>query len=63
MSAHAELLSVRDLSVSFSRVGNVQVAQGDLAGALKSYQDSRDIIGQRGQWILDCGYMQTFGLK
>ena len=23
----------------------------------------RDIIGQRGQWILDGGYMQTFGLK
>jgi hypothetical protein len=22
-----------------------------------------DVIGQRGQWILDCGYMQTFGLK
>jgi hypothetical protein len=32
--------------VAFSRVGNVQVAQGDLAGALKSYQDSRDIIGR-----------------
>ncbi len=30
----------RDLSVSFDRVGNVQVAQGDLAGALKSYRDS-----------------------
>jgi tetratricopeptide (TPR) repeat protein len=30
----------RDLSLSFDKVGNVQVAQGDLAGALKSYRDS-----------------------
>ena len=30
----------RDLSASYERVGNVQVAQGDLAGALKSYRDS-----------------------
>ncbi|MFI5015289.1 MAG: tetratricopeptide repeat protein [Hyphomicrobiales bacterium] len=30
----------RDLSVSYNRVGDVQVAQGDLAGALKSYRDS-----------------------
>ena len=30
----------RDLSVSYERVGDVQVAQGDLAGALKSYRDS-----------------------
>ncbi len=30
----------RDLSVSFNKVGDVQVAQGDLAGALKSYRDS-----------------------
>jgi tetratricopeptide (TPR) repeat protein len=30
----------RDLSVSFNRLGDVQVAQGDLAGALKSYRDS-----------------------
>jgi tetratricopeptide (TPR) repeat protein len=29
----------RDLSVSFEKVGDVQVAQGDLAGALKSYRD------------------------
>jgi tetratricopeptide (TPR) repeat protein len=29
----------RELSVSYERVGNVQVAQGDLAGALKSYRD------------------------
>jgi len=29
----------RDLSVSFNKVGDVQVAQGDLAGALKSYRD------------------------
>jgi tetratricopeptide (TPR) repeat protein len=26
--------------VSYNNVGNVQVAQGDLAGALKSYRDS-----------------------
>jgi tetratricopeptide (TPR) repeat protein len=30
----------RDLSVSHDRVGNLQVAQGDLAGALKSYRNS-----------------------
>jgi eukaryotic-like serine/threonine-protein kinase len=30
----------RELSVSFDRIGNVQVAQGDLTGALKSYRDS-----------------------
>ena len=30
----------RDLSVSYDRVGDVQVAQGDLAGARKSYRDS-----------------------
>ena len=30
----------RDLSVSYDKVGDVQVAQGDLAGALKSYRDS-----------------------
>jgi hypothetical protein len=34
----------RDLSVSFEKVGNVQVAQGDLAGALKSYRDGLAII-------------------
>ena len=32
--------SQRDLSVSYDRVGDVQVAQGDLAGALTSYRDS-----------------------
>jgi hypothetical protein len=26
--------------VSYDRIGDVQVAQGDLAGALKSFQDS-----------------------
>ena len=36
----------RDLSVSYERVGDVQVAQGDLAGALKSYRDSL-AIGER----------------
>jgi tetratricopeptide (TPR) repeat protein len=30
----------RDLSLSYDRVGDVQVEQGDLAGALKSYRDS-----------------------
>jgi tetratricopeptide (TPR) repeat protein len=30
----------RDLSVSHNRIGDTQVAQGDLAGALKSYRDS-----------------------
>ena len=30
----------RDLSVSYEKIGDVQVAQGDLAGALKSYRDS-----------------------
>ena len=30
----------RDLSVSYNKVGDVQGAQGDLAGALKSYHDS-----------------------
>jgi hypothetical protein len=30
----------RDLSLCYNRVGDVQVAQGDLAGALKSYRDS-----------------------
>ena len=29
----------RDLSVSFNKIGNVQVARGDLAGALKSFSD------------------------
>ena len=30
----------RDLSVTYERIGDVQVAQGDLAGALKSLSDS-----------------------
>ena len=30
----------RDLSVSYNKMGDVLVAQGDLAGALKSYRDS-----------------------
>ena len=33
----------RDLSVSYSRVGDVQSAQGDLSGALKSYRDGLHI--------------------
>ena len=32
-----------DLAASFIKVGDVQVAQGDLAGALKSYRDSLGI--------------------
>ena len=34
----------RDLAASYARIGNVQIAQGDLAGALKSYHDSVAII-------------------
>ena len=34
----------RDLSASYSKIGDVQVAQGDLAGALKSYRDGLAII-------------------
>ena len=34
----------RDLSVSYEKIGDVQVAQGDLAGALNSYRDSLAII-------------------
>ncbi|HEX3494193.1 MAG TPA: hypothetical protein VHT48_02285, partial [Methylocella sp.] len=30
----------RELSVAYEKIGDVQVAQGDLAGALKSFQDS-----------------------
>jgi tetratricopeptide (TPR) repeat protein len=33
----------RDVSVSYDRIGDVQVAQGDLTAALKSYQDSLGI--------------------
>jgi hypothetical protein len=29
----------RDLSVSYEKIGDVQMRQGGLAGALKSYQD------------------------
>jgi len=34
----------RDLSLSYERVGNVQVGQGDLAGALKSYRDGLAVL-------------------
>ena len=34
----------RDLSVSYNKVGDVQSAQGDLAGALKSSRDSLAIF-------------------
>ena len=33
----------RDVSVSYNKIGDVQVAQGDLTAALKSYQDSLGI--------------------
>jgi hypothetical protein len=36
----------RDLSVAFERLGNVQRAQGDLAGALKFYSESLNIRDQ-----------------
>ena len=39
-NAAAESGNERDLSVSYNNIGDVQVAQGDLAGALKSYGDS-----------------------
>ena len=37
---HQGWLGQRDLSISYDRVGDVQVEQGDLAGALKSYRNS-----------------------
>ena len=46
MSPPEPLLSIRDLSVSFENIGNVQMAQGDLAGALKSYGDSLAMINR-----------------
>ena len=39
----------RDLSVSYENVGDVQVAQGDLAGALKSYRDDIAIAERLAQ--------------
>ena len=39
----------RDLSVAYERVGNVQLAQGDLAGAVKSYRDSLAIAERLAQ--------------
>ena len=52
----------RELSVALGKVGDVQVAQGDLAGALKSYHDDL-AIGERlvkadptnAQWQYDVG--------
>jgi predicted negative regulator of RcsB-dependent stress response len=32
--------------VSYIKVGDVQIAQGDLAGALKSYRDSLAIFAR-----------------
>ena len=39
----------RDLSVAYDSVGDVQVAQGDLAGALKSYRDGLGIAARLAQ--------------
>ncbi len=39
----------RDLSVSYNKVGDVQMAQGDLKAALKSYSDSRAIFERLAQ--------------
>jgi tetratricopeptide (TPR) repeat protein len=39
----------RDLSVSYNKVGGVQVAQGDLKAALKSYSDSLAIAERLAQ--------------
>jgi tetratricopeptide (TPR) repeat protein len=38
-----------DLSVGYEKVGNVQVAQGDLKAALKSYQDDLAIAERLAQ--------------
>ncbi len=38
MSAQERTGDERDLSVSYNRMGDVQVAQGDLAGALTSFR-------------------------
>jgi tetratricopeptide (TPR) repeat protein len=52
----------RDLSVSYNKLGDVLVAQGDLAGALKPYRDSlaiRDKLAKadpgNAQWQYDLG--------
>jgi tetratricopeptide (TPR) repeat protein len=34
----------RDLSAAYNKIGDVQVAQGDLKAALKSYSDGRAIF-------------------
>ena len=39
----------RDLSVSYNRIGDVQVAQGDIAGALTSHRDSLIIADRLAQ--------------
>jgi hypothetical protein len=39
----------RDLSVSYNKVGDVQMAQGDLAGSLKSHRDSLAIAERLAQ--------------
>ena len=58
----------RDLSVSYDRIGDVQVAQGDLAGALKSYRDSLAISDRLAQsdpgnasWQRDLGVLTKVG--
>lgn len=39
----------RDLSVTYGGLGDVKKAQGDLAGALKSYRDGLSIIERLAQ--------------
>jgi tetratricopeptide (TPR) repeat protein len=39
----------RDLSVSYERVGDVRVEEGDLVGAIKSYRDGLTIIDRLAQ--------------
>src|SRR5262249_61177173 len=39
----------RDLAVAYKEIGDVQVARGDLTGALKSYRDSLAIAGRLAQ--------------
>jgi tetratricopeptide (TPR) repeat protein len=56
--------SRRNLSVLYNKVGDVQVAQGDLAGALKSYHDSlaiRDRLAQSD--TTDAGWQRDLAVS
>jgi tetratricopeptide (TPR) repeat protein len=53
LDASARSGNDRALSVSYSRLGNVRFAQGDLAGALESYRASHAINDGRAQAHLD----------